>query len=162
MPKTTITTRNSIIRETIGGIGIDTVARRKVVSLLLRQKGIPYRAIGKALGVSCTCIYQYVYPDRVNDSNRITQLSTIVNGKRVVITGPHKREYTKRCELCDKLPKSKLYYHHWLDDFPNVGMWLCYKCHVFAEAIDEKRKLIDTYIQLKNKITIECLKELEQ
>lgn len=157
MPKTTITTTDRQVKEIVEGIGIDTLAKRKVVTVLLRQRNVSFRRIGKALGVSCTCVYQYTYPNRVNDSNRVTQLSTVMNGELVVLTGLHKRPYTRTCELCGKKPKGKLSYHHWLEDFPSIGLWVCFKCHMFAESIDDGMDQIEKYKTLKTSITIECL-----
>lgn len=157
MPKAPISATNKDINEITRRIGVNTLAKRKVITILLRQRKISFRRIGKALGVSGTCAYQYAHPDRVNDSNRATQLSTVVNGERVVLTGLHKRPYTRICELCGKRPKSKLYYHHWLEDFPEVGLWLCYKCHGFAESINEGLDRIDKYKALKLSVTVECL-----
>lgn len=153
--------RDTVLKDIVRKIGVDTIAKRKVCSVLLRQRKYTYRQIGSAIGVSNTCVYAYVNPGRINDSDRITQLGTSINGKHVVITGLHKREYTRKCELCDKLPKKRLYYHHWLDDFPGVGMWLCFKCHMLAESVDERSELIDKYVELKNSITIECLTRKE-
>lgn len=162
MPRLKISTEELkvITDRIISDTGSDTVARRKVCSVLMRQKGLSYKQIGDALGVTDVCIYGYINPGRRTDTNRHTMLGTTIDGKSIVLTGLHKREYTRVCELCGKGPRKRLYYHHWLDDFPWIGMWLCFKCHMLAESIDEKRDMLDKYLKLKAEITVECLSEL--
>lgn len=155
-----VITRPVIVKDAIEKVGISTVAKRKSVAVYLRQRGIPYRDISMALGVSQKTIHGYVdsqYSGNARDLLRRTVLGTVIDGKHVLLTGLSKREHTIKCELCDKVPLKRLYYHHWLDDFPSVGMWLCYKCHMLAEAIDEKVELIDEYIKLKNYISVSCI-----
>lgn len=162
MPKTKITkrietTQDVVIRSIVSSIGIDTIAKRKVCAVLLRQKGFSYQKIGDALGVSDVCAYGYADPEGRAKTRRITQLGVMIDGVRTIITSIRKREYTRECELCHKRPKRRLYYHHWLNDFPQIGLWLCFKCHMLAETVDERRELIEVYVKLKNKVTVECL-----
>ena len=42
----------------------------------------------------------------------------------------------ERCKLCARKLKVRLIYHHWDDEHPEQGMWICYTCHHFAEGMD--------------------------
>lgn len=73
--------------------------------------------------------------------------------------GLSKRSYTGRCELCGTLVDSYLPYHHWDDNEPSIGMWLCSQCHKYAEGFDKAMTdtvLFDTYVERKLAITRQC------
>lgn len=70
-----------------------------------------------------------------------------------------KRPYTGLCELCDSYSVKRdstirLEYHHWDDNRPSMGLWLCHVCHLFAEAVEAKnyRIRIDGYLVLKKMV----------
>lgn len=48
---------------------------------------------------------------------------------------PKKRQRPESCEVCGRQPK-RLAYHHWDDEHPEVGIWVCIFCHIIAETID--------------------------
>lgn len=75
--------------------------------------------------------------------------------ERVLIKGLNKRDYPegKVCEICGKVAKM-LSYHHWSDDDPSQGVWVCCACHYGCNFYD-KENLRETYIKLKEKIKIE-------
>lgn len=56
------------------------------------------------------------------------------NGRLVV---PEKRRFPSNgaCELCGR-KKKRLNYHHWDDNCPAKGLWLCSWCHQAAEVLD--------------------------
>jgi hypothetical protein len=56
----------------------------------------------------------------------------------------NKRPYTNYCELCGVLKARKLGYHHWDNARPDLGIWVCCRCHNVAEAVD--RNVIQTII----------------
>lgn len=64
-------------------------------------------------------------------------VGTVINGKHVSLKTPYKRPkpVPLECELCGWVPKV-LGYHHWDDDNPSVGLWLCFSCHMFVERLD--------------------------
>jgi len=69
-----------------------------------------------------------------------------------------KRAYTGYCELCGKEVESHLGYHHWNDNEPSLGLWLCSPCHKWAEGFDkalEDQALLSTYKGLKDTVTSE-------
>jgi len=74
-----------------------------------------------------------------------------------VLSGLNKREYTNYCEICGKLQPMKLHYHHWNKNNPNMGMWICFSCHHFAEACD--KGYTETYEQKKKQIEIAGIRE---
>ena len=55
------------------------------------------------------------------------------------------------CSLCDG--QYKLYYHHWTDEHPEWGMWICYTCHILAEKVE--RGLDESYKELKRQVSSE-------
>ena len=63
----------------------------------------------------------------------------------------NKRPYSNKCELCDT--QAKTAYHHWDSENPHWGLWLCWKCHMLAEGIDDKGlALAETYLKLKPQV----------
>lgn len=103
--------------------------------------------------------------DKILTRNRQTLLRSS-NGKRVRI---NKRQHPEVCEICGKKPKSAaLAYHHWDDNKPQLGIWICTGCHTWAEAIEKKQKIrmpanlysikkaenfVEKYLLLKKTIT---------
>ena len=68
------------------------------------------------------------------------------NGKAIRIK---KRPWTGICELCN-LKAPKLSWHHWDDEHPEFGIWLCRCCHIAVEFYEMGR--IRKYIEFKEKI----------
>ncbi len=52
------------------------------------------------------------------------------------------------CEICRK--QRQLVYHHWDDEKPELGMWICRGCHFKAEDIE--RGWFILYLALKEEI----------
>ena len=52
------------------------------------------------------------------------------------------------CELCKK--QRTLGYHHWDDDHPERGMWVCISCHHKAEGLERGWSV--SYLALKESI----------
>lgn len=70
-------------------------------------------------------------------------------GKRY--TGLKKRLHTGYCEICGKVMKKHLVYHHWDKENLSMGMWLCNPCHWFVEGIErglQLRKYLDLKIEI--------------
>ena len=66
--------------------------------------------------------------------------------------GLNKRTYTGYCELCNN-QFDRLDYHHWNDNTPSCGLWLCSGCHRLAEAIDKNvLDVVDAYLGLKSRV----------
>lgn len=78
-------------------------------------------------------------------------------------TGLNKRPYPQyiRCELCGNISK-KLDYHHWDDNNPNLGIWVCYKCHSVCEAIEHQQftSISEKYKEMKKTIEKEHQEKL--
>lgn len=94
---------------------------------------------------------------KTRDYARHNVLRTTIEGKYVILN-VHKRQRPELCELCGKLSpsvvrsrKGILYYHHWDDNNPSKGLWLCLHCHIFAGRAD-KEMLVRKYLQLKGQI----------
>jgi len=67
------------------------------------------------------------------------------DGKRHAVR-VNKRPRPDACELCGDVD-TKLNYHHWNEDNPSLGMWLCTPCHFNVEAYEHGK--IDKYLDLK-------------
>lgn len=76
----------------------------------------------------------------------------VLNGKKTRVP---KRPFPEgsKCEVCAK-PRILLAYHHWDDEHPELGIWLCRYCHFIAEAVDnfETHKTVQTYLKKKTDI----------
>lgn len=64
-----------------------------------------------------------------------------------------KRDYPKdnNCELCGR-ENLLLGYHHWDDEHPHNGMWVCRSCHMAVEKIEKIPNIKELYENLKGKI----------
>lgn len=62
----------------------------------------------------------------------------------------NKRPWTGICELCGK-PYFRMDWHHWDDNHPEWGLWLCIPCHRLVELFEShyKTELIEKYKKLK-------------
>ena len=69
---------------------------------------------------------------------------------------PQDRVKLGRCELCNK-DQVRLIYHYWDDNHINEGMWLCPKCHRFAESVDRHESLINSYLSAKRRIPAQII-----
>ena len=72
----------------------------------------------------------------------------VINGIRVKVD-KRPRPVDMTCEVCHRV-SGKLDWHHWEDEHPEKGMWLCFPCHKTAENIDAG--LGDIYMKLKQVI----------
>lgn len=83
--------------------------------------------------------------------------SHLASGKGV-FNGVHKRPKPDFCEICNT--KMNLNYHHFDDDNPSMGVWVCQanKCHNLCHAvdlIDSGSPLPEKYSELKQRIILE-------
>jgi hypothetical protein len=64
-----------------------------------------------------------------------------------------KREYLGICELCNRKVGEDIKYldwHHWDDEYPEIGLWLCKRCHHAIEWLDEQNNIeVPKYRDLK-------------
>lgn len=62
----------------------------------------------------------------------------ICSSNNKVFKGLNKRPYPegKGCEICQRQDKH-LVYHHWNDNNPSLGLWICKICHDMCEQIDK-------------------------
>ncbi|GAH73854.1 unnamed protein product [marine sediment metagenome] len=79
-----------------------------------------------------------------------------------VLRGLVKRPHPDHCEICansknqNGLPL-KLEYHHWFPGCPEVGMWICFKCHKIAETVESDS--LTLFMQLYTKLKAQIEKE---
>jgi len=59
-----------------------------------------------------------------------------VRGKYIKVN-KWKRPEDSCCELCGKFVES-LHYHHWDDDHPELGIWVCGEHHLMIERYNEE------------------------
>jgi hypothetical protein len=67
-----------------------------------------------------------------------------------------KRQYTGKCEVCGREFNNKRgnhAYHHWDDDIPQCGVWVCCTCHNLAEGVDAG--LDKVYVRLRNIVMLD-------
>ena len=60
-----------------------------------------------------------------------------------------KRPFLGFCEVCGLILDVKKDYHHWAD-VADLGVWLCFRCHVMAEQVD--KGLVIAYLSVKDKV----------
>jgi len=70
------------------------------------------------------------------------------NRERIFISNKRQNPRGRNCELCGR--EQNLNYHHWTDEHPEWGMWLCKSCHISVETFD--RGYLDNYPELKEMI----------
>lgn len=68
----------------------------------------------------------------------------------------NKRPRPRICESCG-LP-GRLEYHHWDEEDLSKGLWLCWRCHMFAEGV-ESGLTSDSYLELKQRVEAETNEE---
>lgn len=76
-----------------------------------------------------------------------------MNGKFIKVK---KRELLGFCELCKKnIKETDHFWHHWNDKYPEIGLWLCTKCHRLAESIeyDKNSELRQLYLRAKEELS---------
>ena len=135
---------------------------------VFREKGHTIREIASILDIGRTTVKRYLrYPEypRVNRPNRKwdreNRLGVHINGKYHKIR-VKKRPYPEACEM-DGRENIQLQWHHWDNEHPEYGLWLCGRCHKFAEGL-EKGLTVAKYKELKEwaeRNSIGPLKKLE-
>jgi len=65
--------------------------------------------------------------------------------------GETKRPFLGFCEICGcNLVNKQKAYHHWDDELPMVGIWVCYLCHKTAEGVEGGK--VQKYLELKQDV----------
>ena len=81
---------------------------------------------------------------------------TVVSTNRVFYA-LNKRPYLGSCELCGRNDQNtRLAYHHWDDEQPQQGLWLCSRCHQIATFAEEGKYA--EYFRLKRAVEIQSAK----
>jgi len=122
----------------------------------LLDQGFTQLRVGTILGLSHCTVNKYLDKDRFLERRR-RQYSGPSGRVHTTVNGVHgkfkvrKRPRPERCELCNSSPVSHWYWHHWDDDHLNWGLWLCWTCHMFAEALEKglDASHIQRYFNLK-------------
>lgn len=135
-------------------------------------KGYTWERVAGVLGIGRTTVSRYLHPEHRRyplkprwtprtpeegkqvrkDRRRMGILKLTLNGKR---RSYHvkKRPWPSACELCHR--GKKIYgWHHWNNEHPEIGMWLCVTCHTFVEGL-ERGLDPSAYFKLKSKLTSE-------
>ena len=128
----------------------------------LRIQGLTFKEIGEKTGLSRQRVYQICFPrgqggkPKEGREDIIRGLSMKEYGRRYVLFINGERTFVRKrprpndiCELCGK-ESLKLEYHHWDDDNPELGIWVCYRCHRTVEGAD--KGLVQKYFELKQLI----------
>ena len=92
------------------------------------------------------------------------QRNTVLRSTKIpFIYGLKKRSYTNYCELCNRkigIEIKRLLYHHWNNDKPELGIWICLRCDKICESFENRKKqeqLINKYLNLKQIIEKEVM-----
>jgi len=117
----------------------------------MKDEGLSIKEITEILGLSESRIRYLNDPLRKekrktyrNRYNRKHWIST-PNGRMRA----EKRARPDTCELCSKAV-ARLDYHHWDNEQPHLGLWLCISCHIFAGRVDND--MVNKYLDLKGSI----------
>ena len=54
-----------------------------------------------------------------------------------------KKPYLGICELCGDRYETNMVYHHWNDESPDDGMWICRRCHRFVHSAIKHPHLLE-------------------
>lgn len=133
-------------------VELDWYATKEYQAYELERRGFIPAQIGVIMSIDIWTVYRYI---RHNRSKR-TRLGTIVEGKNRCFVNIYKRDYPYTCEMCKRGHTGRLYYHHWDDEQPHIGMWLCHYHHIIAEALDKEPGLAERYIAMKTAVSFEC------
>ncbi len=132
----------------------------------LRALGLSFRDIGYMFDVSDVTIYYQVYPKKKNISMRKysehNAIGTVIDSKKTIVRKLKKRPRPDLCEVCEDRPAKA--YHHWNNEDPSIGLWLCFRCHMAAEVMDDlpNLDLFTVYIDLKEKAALEVVAERQR
>jgi predicted transcriptional regulator len=126
---------------------------------VLRLEGKTHAEIGIILNVSHSIVSRYLDPRqkvKMREEHRQNHISTRINGERVRLIAK-KRPMPDNCELCHKKEtleheKARLVWHHWNDEHPELGMWICLQCHSFAGRVDDG--WVEVYLKLKESLNV--------
>ena len=66
------------------------------------------------------------------------------------LPAPLKRQKPDTCELCGSA--GSLGWHHWNNSNASMGLWVCFHCNAFAEAIDADSELAEKYLMLQENV----------
>jgi len=146
-----------------------TMNKEEVIAL--RQQGLTFQEIGVMFGVTKQRAHQVFHlpapkvyegtwysrmrrdPVRLEHYRKMKRENTrgrlCINGKSIKVRKRPRPDGI--CELCGR-EANKLDYHHWDDEHPEQGVWVCYKCHWLCECIDHGEDIIrlkQVYLNLK-------------
>jgi len=104
--------------------------------------------VARALGITKMTVRNHTQPDwKIKHRKGIVARNRSYKVHARDNEGKHKNFYTVKrprpytCELCEGLLKDqgndkRIYWHHWDDIDPSKGIWVCFRCHRFCEAIE--------------------------
>lgn len=88
--------------------------------------------------------------DRMREYVRKNIINTTDERGNPIRIKTSKRPHTLTCEMCHNSTKQSQY-HHWDDEHPEWGIWVCCICHMFCEGI-ENGLTFEQYSTLKKKV----------
>ncbi len=110
---------------------------QKEVSVLL---GLPIAKVSNIHMGKTSADYQRDWRER--NPARAKEIRTKYHRQNVLVVRGKATVVRKRprpvdtCELCGD-SFDRLNYHHWDDDAPHLGIWVCFMCHQLVEAVDK-------------------------
>ena len=118
----------------------------------LYRQGMGRERISGALGISYSSVRRYTDPRYEFAHTR--RVRTFIDGVRHR-TRVEKRPRPSNCELCGnsaKLYEKILSWHHWNAEHLEWGLWVCPRCHIGTEFVEQGRD--KKYQELKE--AVEC------
>ena len=109
---------------------------------MMNQRSRPYS--------ECHRRYYQEHKEEINEKTRDYKKDyrrkhiVMVNGKSIRVDKRPRPDDI--CELCDRVVVF-LHYHHWDDDNPHRGIWVCHSCHKSCEFIE--KGLHTEYLRLR-------------
>ena len=120
----------------------------------MRKAGLTYKEIGEAFGLSKQRIYQ-IETGKVTSGESAKRAKKkwhrqnilMINGKSVRVR--KRKRPNDTCEICGRVV-NRLDYHHWDNNRPELGIWVCRSCHRGCGFSD--KGLHNKYIELREYI----------
>jgi len=121
---------------------------------LMSKCGLTRKDISDITGVSETQLARILKPEYTHDRDRryyreyARKYLIKINGKSVRVNKRPRPD--NACEICGKTVRKRLHYHHWDDEHPEYGIWVCGSCHHLCWFVENS--LHTKYLELKRMI----------
>lgn len=118
---------------------------------LMSKCGLTRSDISGITGISASQLHRILEPEYTHNRDRkyfkdyARKHLVKIDGKQIKTNKRPRPNGT--CELCEKVVRKRLHYHHWDDQHPEYGIWVCGSCHRSCWFIENN--LHNKYLELK-------------